>query len=540
MSEVNTVTHTFVRSSALDILAQFPKTETVSAMEDGEKCTTLKALKEDAQEGQDECTDSGTTTCSKSADQLLSSSQPKEVTVSSWSSTGDIKKKQKKKGLFQNNKKAKGVTNLPESKSTDQMSSQDKPKKEKKKLKFFRAKSTSTEEKAKEMKSKKQHKPLQKSQSFDNNSLPRNSQLNRMNSIRKLFKRPRDSAETEPINNVKCVEISNPILKSDFRSKNLVDREVFLRDRTYQVEKAKVKREKTENECGTVISNARTKNKTGEKEMSLNIDNSKSEHDTVIVNECVESPQNPNSEESPKAPIRFKHLERKRLSMPSLEELSQEDITKQEKDESNKNDSQNMDQDSGDVEKDEASQVQIIESTPNFSTEKNDLKNFDNPDESEKEPDTFTLDQSAVAESTMNDERQITRQDNDENLNYIVVENVSDKSMVSDTTPTKTGNTMLFPQSPHSEFEEVFVDCISDETISLDSATLLVEKPKVLSDTHCSDQIDRARMPTGRWNSSVTSRDSKDAIAKATGMKKKAASFSGGERERVKNPAAWV
>ena len=551
LSKINTVTHTFVRSSALDILAQFPKTETVSAMEGGEKCTTLKAVKEDAQEGRDECTDSGTT-CSRSADHLSSSSQPRQIEVSSWSSTGDIKKKQKKKGLFQNNKKVKGVSNPPEDKSTDQTSDQDKPKKEKKKLRkqkakssqawssFFRGKSVATDEETKDIKSKKQKKKLKKSQSFDSNSLPRSSQLNRMNSIRKLFKRPRDSAsatETEPINNVKCVEISNPILKTDFRSKNLVDREVFLRDRAYQIDKAKAKQEKTENECGVVISNVKTKNDAGEKDMSLdsyNNENSKSKHDTVIVNGFVESPQNPNSEESPKAPIRFKHLERKRLSMPGLEGLSQEDITEHQNNENSHGDKENLTKNSNDVKKDEKLEVQINNSdnrsTSDCSTEINDLnkvnKTHDSINESEIQDYIVNMDQNIVAGSPINSEPLTIRQDNDENLNYIFVESVSSNLVTSDIIPTQMGSTLSSPQSHESEFEEVFVDCVSDETISLDSATPPVDKPKVLA-THRSDETDGRRMPAGRWNSSVTSRDSKDAIAKT--MKKKAASFSGGE-----------
>ena len=75
------------------------------------------------------------------------------------------------------------------------------------------------------------------------------------------------------------------------------------------------------------------------------------------------------------------------------------------------------------------------------------------------------------------------------------------------------------------EFEEVFFDDVTDEKISLRSATVLDDEAAVVSEKDCPDG---ARMPSERWmsRSDVTTNDSKQAINAA--IKRQPNSFSGG------------
>ena len=565
MSEINTETHTFVRSSALDILSKFPQTETIMDM--GNKHTRLNAVEEDAQVQGDECLDSGPTS-SKYAHESA------QIEVKSWSATGDIKKKHKKKG----NKKVKDKSIPSERDNLEQGDNiKDNAKKAKKKirkekahsaqslkwfkpLKVFRGKPTVTETTHEDIKDKKQKRPLQKSQSFDENSLPRSSQLNRMNSFRKLFKRQRDSAalgETKPINNQKCMEISNPILKSDFRSKNLVDREVFLRERAYQIDKTKVKQEKKENEAS---SNINTNNNT--KKNSALFDNSdesemKSE---VTINGYVKTQETPECNENPVAPVRHKHLQKKqRLSMLGPEELQQDDLAVDDKEEN----TDDNDENSCMVNNKEHDELQIDIDQDNehkisyLSTEIKDKEDFEyneaeiadkNIDENTKQ-DIIDDSEQQVNKPIVNDEIKEVKVDNDENLNHVIMESEpGHSSVITDTSSTnldeKTSSPIeevispvvpdesherirhefSTPQSPESENEDVFIDCINDEKISFDSATVLVDQPQVK--TKKTGQVEDTSMPSGRSISDVNSRESQRAISKA--IQKKPASFSGG------------
>ena len=577
LSEINTVTHTFVRSSALDILAQFPKTETVSATEDSKKQTMLNAIKEDAQcEQKSDCVDSNPK-CSQSVDQLSSECKPEQNEVISWSSTSDIKKKHKK-GLFSHNKKVKNSSgDLSGSNSTvQQLGNQEKTKKEKKKIRkekaksaqpggwlsmnIFGGKNTVTEEKPTETKSKNKKKPLQKSQSYDTNSLPRSSQLNRMDSFRKLFKRPRDSAalaETKPIDNVKCVEISSPILKSDFKSKNLVDREVFLRERAYQVDKRKVNRV----ESGVPNVN--------NDDTSVNNDshsNNKKETESEICNGDIEPQDKLESRESPKAPLRHKHLQKKqRLSLHSTSEgVLQDDLFKNNEN-NNENCKQEIDKNTmhaeSDTKKDEEINVQskntnnnesaaelLNESKLNRQGQSDDNTYFANEANgniernlSQSERPCEVVNHQQVSEMDISNEQQTIDPDHIVNMDYVLVESApgdSSTTVTPNTTQTKTGECIAStqspkvqcrdspPQSPEGEFNEVFVDCVNDETVSLDSATVLVDKPQ-----EAKDKTNGISMPAGRWNSDVTSRASQRAITAA--IQKKPASFSGGNSGKV-------
>lgn len=548
LSEINTVTHTFVRSSALDILAQFPKTETISTMEGSDRPTTLNVVQEDAEEGRHECMDS------------VDGRRAEQHQVSSWSSTSDIKKKHKKKGLF-NNKKVKDLTSLSGSKSSEQLGNQENAKKEKKKIRkekaksaqsfgwlnALRGKSTSTEERSRDTKSKKQRKPLKKSQSFNSDSLPRSSQLNRMDSFRKLFKRPRDSAalvETKPLDNVKCMEISSPILKSDFRSKNLVDREVFLRERAYQIDKTKMKT--VENKSDVHVSNANNI------DASVNIGNYDSNEWTaegVVGNGYT--PGTPESQESPVAPVRRKHLQKKqRLSLLDSEGSLQDDLSQDnennedfEQDQGNNSDRVHV---KSNTKNDEEVQPSEYSNEPRHNDQEWPNHNACSAHEANNNLDKSIPQKDRTCNIVNIDHAQVTgsaidvERDNVENLNYVIVESVPTSRtqigeqastpqspdwgshVTPDASPAHIRKHASTPESPESEFEEVFVDCINDENIYLDSATLLVDKPQVAN-----DETDGASMPATRWSSDVTSRASQRAITKVM-QQKKPASFSGG------------
>ena len=549
-------------------------------MEDSNKHGTLNVIEEDTQcERKTDCVDNKLKS-SQSVGQLSGECQLEQNEDISWSSTSDIKKKHKKKGLFHHNKKVKDISNLSESKSTEQIGKQEKAKKQKKKVRkekaksvqsmgwspmnIFRGKNTVTEEKPSDTTSKK-HKPVQKSQSFDGNSVPRSTQLNRMDSFRKLFKRPRDSAasaETQPIDNVKCVEISSPILKSDFTSKNLVDREVFLRERAYQLDKTKVNR----------VESVSSVNENDDTSVSNDSDGTNErETESVFCNGDVEPEHRPQSQESPIPPLRHKHLQKKqRLSMQGVEGLLQDDVC-QDNENNNENYDRKIDNDTvhvvSNTEKDEevndpSKKANYIETCFEYVDE-SEHNNQGQPEDNtcvakevncniernivQSERPCEVVNHLQAAEMEVGDEQQTIDVDNIVNNNYVVVENVpcdSSTTAPSNATPTQTGEHVSAlqspeganmtpdvlpvtsknsaPQLPESEFEEVFVECINDENISLDSATVMVDKSQVGS-----DKTDGVSMPTGRWNSDVTSRASQRAINKV--IQKKPASFSGGK-----------
>jgi hypothetical protein len=509
----------------------------------------LNVINEDVQEGKSECMDDSVPKCSKNVDQLSVGCQPEKNV--SWSSASDTKKKHKKKGLLKNHKKVKDISNLSGSKSTEpeQVVSQEAKKTKKKTRKekaqssaffgIFRGKSTDTEEKPK------QKKPLQKSQSFNTTSAPKNSQLNRMDSFRKLFKRPHDPAalaEATPIDNLKCVEISSPILKSDIRSANLVDREVFLRERSYQVDKTKIK--KVEAGIFRVNKNNDTTVNNG------NHDSNEEKTEEMVCNGCLQPQDGAETQESsiPVPPVRHKHLQYKqRLSIQGDEGLLQEDLTKD-----NENNNKSCEQENNkNIDYSKSVQDSNNESTLNETKLNAQERHGDSvcsADEANDSQDKrLALNErrckvinvefdSQVTESAVNDELQQAELDNAENLNYVVVKRVPDDSSAPetpDTTPTQIGEHACTPQSPEgashvtpnispsqvrdptpqspeSEFAEVFVDCINDERFSLDSATLLVDKPQIAN-----DKTNGVSMPAGRWKSDVSSNASQHAIHKA-------------------------
>ena len=535
-----------MRISALDILAQFPETETVSeTMCENGKHGKLKSVNEDLQEETKDGVDVGKTS-SKTVDKLPESNWENKVT--SWSTTDDVKKKNKKKGLF-NNKKVKNSPNrVSESESTEQLGNQDDGKKEhkthirKEKLKsaqslgwlnIFRHKNSADDEKSKEMRSKKERRPLKKSQSFDTNSLSRNSRLSRMDSIRKVFKKRESVAQVEskPIDNVKCVEISSPILKSNVESKNLVDREVFLRDRSYQMDTTKIKKNRSESQPAVSSSEVNVNN--NESTSSAKVDNGESKVESVVGNGFVDPPKSPETEESPVPPARHKHLRMKqRLSIQGPEELLKHDSSEDEiKDD--KNDYQ-VDEDEDNLKSYSKDDVEMKKCPDEVKLNDDEISNTDtsllpdtgnNIDEPSKEDegtiDVVFVDQEPVAEPIVNDEQR--NFDDNENLGFKFVEGVADD--VSPTNDTilssyQVSQPLVSPQSPGSD-EEVFVDC-NDEGVSFDSA-ILVDKSQ---DTGTETSPVRVKMPAGRSVSDITSRTSSNVIDEK--KQKKPNSFSGG------------
>ena len=314
-SKTDTFTRTYVRSSALNILAQFPRTETISTMENRAKSSTPDSVMEDGQGGRDESGDQPPT-CSKSLDQLSGNRHSRQDEVTTWSSTNNVETKRKKRGLFSDKKKVKEISST-ESKSTKLSNDSEHHKKEKKQLgkeknstqssawfNIFRGKNSVSDERPKESKSKKQRKAIQKSQSFNSNPLPRGSQLNRIDSFRKILRKrqrnPGVVAQGKAMDNMKCMEISSPILKTDFKSRNLVDREVFLRERAYQLDKTTLKRE-TKAEA----SNVKTRKDDPSSHTGKDNDNDSCNDEGVTTNGFDDS------KESPVPPVRHKHLERK-------------------------------------------------------------------------------------------------------------------------------------------------------------------------------------------------------------------------------------
>ena len=364
LSSVNTETKTFVRSSALDILAAFPEPETIlsvdrtsrrariprvagdkarsSAMKGGyQDNENMNGASEDICENEESVgsplDNTGPSAVSRQSVPVSNEHQgdasnykKPDVRITSWSSTSDIgtKKKGPKKTrlLYKGKKKAKyeisensGKQQLNENSTASVPNlANTKSKKAKKSnssalMSFFRGKSESKEESLKSGKRKKERKAVQKSQSFQNSeSTPtaKNTQLNRMDSIRRLFKRPRDlnipstiCVDSKTTENKTCLEISPPILKTGFHSDNLIDREVILaqRDRAYQLERKRFRDDKKEPDVD--------KDYSGASEVMPN------GNDSIDAGQVVNtSSRNEEEQESPVPPVRWKHLQRKRLS----------------------------------------------------------------------------------------------------------------------------------------------------------------------------------------------------------------------------------
>lgn len=561
LSEINTVTHTFVRTSALDILAQFPRMETISTVGGGNKHTKLNIVEEDLKDGTAE-----SVPISKSADELSSRQQFETCEVNSWSSTSNIKKKPKKK-VF--NKKSK-VTSK-HSDSTEQLGNHNEAKSEKSNAHKENAKSArsawlSPFLRSNKTRTKKNKKPLKKSESLNFDSLPK-PQLNRMNSIRKLFKRPRDSdvlVEAKPVNNVKCVEISSPILKSDFRSKNLVDREVFIRERAYLVDVAKIKKVNDDSEVCASNTEAIANQRNG---TYLDNDCHEQVSGNVVVYRYPKPQEIPEAQGSPIAPVRHKHLQKKwRLSMQN-DALLQNDCSEDsvsdnhetyEQDPENNQDSLNFNSKKQKGIQD--NKMDKTESTVDCSSKfrsvvNNNCKNdSNNPDKNiglrETAFDCVAVNtcKSHHDHSEVGNELKTVTVDSVKNCGCVVIDVPQNSNETIDTspgqggqhTPTSPGDSQVGVgaplkqasdnqasplQSPHSEFEDVFVDSKSEENISFGSAAELVEKPQ----TVCQElsNADSIKLPAGRWNSDVGTRASQRAISKA--IQKKPASFSGGK-----------
>ncbi|XP_046858472.1 uncharacterized protein LOC124451915 isoform X3 [Xenia sp. Carnegie-2017] len=348
LTDINSVTHTFVRSSALNILARFPETEVVKAMDDQLK-PVLSVVEEDGGDVKDEMP--GTVASS-------------HVPVSTWSSTGDINVISKSNKTMKQNSKSKSVEMLKKEKDETK-----KTKKQSGKW-FSRLRGKKESEKKKTKKPEKQKPSLQKSQSFGPRSSSTNSQFNRMDSFRKIFKRQNDSTnaseDTKVSGNLNRKDISSPILKSELKSKNLVDRDVIIRKRAYQFDKKTITRDKNKTN-DDITTNAKVVEKNteicnhldgieknyddndntdrvssgSEDKSSLNsndkfttndlnqnngkLDVSVAVKDNSKVDEAVEGPDLENDDNSchkgsPVPPLRSKHLEKKRLSMSIIDD----------------------------------------------------------------------------------------------------------------------------------------------------------------------------------------------------------------------------
>ncbi|XP_028402381.1 uncharacterized protein LOC114525321 isoform X2 [Dendronephthya gigantea] len=523
LTEINTVTHTFVRASALDILAKFPKTETVSeVMDENCKQSGLKSVNEDSQEELEDGVD-----VKKTSSKAVSESK-RENEVSSWSTTDDVKKMNKKKGLF--NKKSKDNSiSVPESKSTEKLANpkagkkghKTRIRKEKAKSaqsigwKIFRKQhSAKDDEEYMEVKSKKGKTPLKKSQSFDNNSSPKNPQLKRMDSIRKIFKKrqPVLPDESSTIDNVKCVEISSPILKTEMKSKHLVEREFFMRDRALQMDTTKIKRVASENKPAVCSSKVKVNN--NESTSSLKVDNDESKDESVVGNGFVDQPESPETEEDPVPPVRHKHLEKKRVSMQCDEVSVEQDSTE---DENNYCDNHQAEKDKNDLKSNRKDDVDLkkflnevkLNDTDIPST--NTILKKEHSEEDEEKNDFVFVDPEPVVERIVNDE-------------IVILGSVTD-DVSSISNPTSSSSQVC--QSPPIPLEspgsdgEVFEDCI-DEDISFNRA--VIDKSKESGQDSSPVSVN---MPAGRSVSDITSQTSADVFAKGKKEKPHPHSFSG-------------
>lgn len=402
----------------------------------------------------------------------------------------------------------------------------DKGKKKKQKLSssawmnFFRGKSDTKDEALKQEKPRKERIPLQKSQSFHSGSTPspRSNQLNRMDSFRKLFKRPRDAASTseclgegKPAERKTCLEISSPIVKPGFRSNILVDRGFFLaqKDRSPHLEKDRLKGDK----------------KKGEIDVD-NPDSPKARRGSNSGGPLKNGSFNISGSEPapPVAPIRRKHLERKRLSRAGEEGLLK------------------WTDDNGAVES-------ILDKHPKLGakiqcdkyseyTSNNQNGNFINMVVGEPSEKLEPLE--SAAESCL---ERTKPGDNARETDVILhhepklsdlKSNNDDLAIAHDLSPTGqvgVGESQT-SQSPRGvyenggteeNYEDVFHDCEDNTKLSFDSATVAEKDGEMRTVSTIANSHDSSR----RWQSDVSSSESKTAIE--TAKKKTSQSFSGGK-----------